>query len=330
MSTTSIISTIAQTEVFTIAGDTSSEDWDTYVVTYTNLGPLTTTFTPPSSNCYSWQPANIRLWSNSSIVSLPCSVYNGNLTSSSLSCEPSGLSWSSLLFAKSSEISSDTAVWASLLSPGLYCPHGYTTGTSAALAQSDLETISSYTLRVPGTHVQCCLRGYTWDQSLDACASTITTATSTDLCDYYCTNPCVNYRPSSYANGSMSCALTSTCGKPQPFTWSPQDTGQIPVVYRNAVYMIHHKHDFPGHGNLSTPATIAISVVIPVVVIAALIGMCFFIMKKLRQTKTMSFSKGSYADVRMQSLNGATSQLAEDPISLIPKHEMPKRRWHWV
>lgn len=356
MSITSVLSTVVQTETF----PGYKTDY-TFEFTYTNLGPLTTTFTPPDA-CTSRTAVNFWVLDKSSDLfsSVPCSIIGPGLYLEEIRCDPYGPKVSSLLVNQyDTTLSQLSNSWATFMSPGISCPSGYSTANKVTLKTPSLSSpgaISPKTLRIPGTHIFCCPRyvgsacsslfhssctgltltsEYDYVQTQLACVSSVSTPTSTGLCNQFCTEQsCSSVESSSklYSNHSTSCSVSTSCDIPQPFTWAPQDHAQVPIAFSSAVYMIHQKSDVPDdRRGLSKSSKIAIGVAVPIAVILAIIGISFAVMRKLRKKKASKASRGAYTGVWMQEMKTGSVQVhAEDPIALIPKRKPPKRGWNLV
>ena len=128
----------------------------TLLVTWTNLGPLTTTFTAPSScsttplgELWAYRTSDGLVWS-----SVACDFWSATGPHSWANCQPSVLALSSLWATTTS------AYWLTYLSPGLYCPSAYSTATALTLTPQDVitGTYNGFLLRTTGTHVYCCPR----------------------------------------------------------------------------------------------------------------------------------------------------------------------------
>lgn len=128
----------------------------TYLVTWTNLGPLTTTYTAPSS-CSTTPLGGLTVYSTDTDgwidSSWPCDWMRTGLPSW-VHCQPSANAYSSLLAATTSP------GWMTYLSPGLYCPSNYSTAVALTLNSQDIatRTFDGFVLRTTGTHVYCCPR----------------------------------------------------------------------------------------------------------------------------------------------------------------------------
>lgn len=128
----------------------------TTAVTWTNLGPLTTTFRAPAS-CSTGPIGALVVFDYSDpdaglVVSGICQQYNLKILPW-IDCQPSGSLYESFYWA--------TVYWqAPYFSPGIYCPAGYSTADVFVLASPDVSTasIEGNTLRTTGTHVFCCPR----------------------------------------------------------------------------------------------------------------------------------------------------------------------------
>ena len=258
----------------------------TWLVTWTNLGPLTTTYTAPSS-CLSVHLGGLTVYSTDTDgdidSSWPCDWETRTAPPTWIECQPSATAYSSLIEATPS------AAWMTYLSPGLYCPSNYSTAMAVTLDSQDIvtRTFDGYLLRTTGTHVYCCptcvlqgLKNETsqrlthrsgYFSSLGNCVTNVATAVSTTLC-----NP--NYGTSA-----------------APFIWRPGQ--QDVVVQRTAypVYMIHQQSDTPG---LSPSSKIAIGVTVPVVVLLGIIFGGFFLMRRLRRKKASKSNASSSADAQ--------------------------------
>lgn len=152
MSTTA--ATIITTVIFTEPKRDSSYFGGTTLVTWTNIGPLTTTFTAPAS-CSDIQLGNLIVsgrHNNELIFSEACSV-NRDRAPFWLECQPSGSILSSIWPYAS-------VYRAPYMSPGLFCPSGYSTASVLTLESSDVfsSMLDKYLVPTVGTHVFCCPR----------------------------------------------------------------------------------------------------------------------------------------------------------------------------
>jgi len=127
-------------------------------VTWTNLGPLTTTFTAPSQ-CDPFPTPNLwaslQVGSDRFVTSLPCGYLASTPDITSLTCSPSGSAYSSLW---ASGNLSEYYSYQTYMSPGLVCPSGWTTGQAVTLdaANATATSIDAFTVQATGTHVFCC------------------------------------------------------------------------------------------------------------------------------------------------------------------------------
>ena len=126
----------------------------TLLVTWTNLGPLTTTFRAPAS-CSNVPTSELivhdyRTPESGLIESGICQVYNRKVPPW-VDCQPSGSIFSPLY---------TVPYWTSYFSPGIYCPAGYLTAAAFVLASPNVSAVplGINTLRTTGTHVFCCPR----------------------------------------------------------------------------------------------------------------------------------------------------------------------------
>ena len=124
---------------------------------WTNLGPLTTTFSPPAS-CSPFPPGGIIVDDYSDtdkdlVQYSDCNVLNFK-PPQWLDCQPSGPAFAPYWYATS------TTIQNSYYSPGVYCPSGYTSADVFVLATANVSAakIQPDALRATGTHVFCCPR----------------------------------------------------------------------------------------------------------------------------------------------------------------------------
>ena len=146
-----------------------------------------------------------------------------------------------------------------------------------------------------------CCSGYS--SSLYTCVSTITTATSTSLCN----GECADFKTETLSNNSTS---YSCLYKPSPFSWNPQQSAITVQEWISPIYIIHQESDIPKKG-LSTTAKIAIGVVVPVVVLFAIVVGGLFFMRKLRKRKRSKSNamSSSNAGVQESKTEGARAEL---------------------
>lgn len=130
-------------------------------VTWTNLGPLTTRFRPPST-CSPIPPGALAIQDNrdpsGGILWAQCDIINsrGRTLLPWRDCEPSGPAFAALRTITTS----DYRPYRSFYSPGILCPSGYFTADAFVLDAANVTTatIDAAALRIIGTHISCCPR----------------------------------------------------------------------------------------------------------------------------------------------------------------------------
>lgn len=113
-----------------------------------NLGPLTTTFTPPSPSCGPLDLGLFRVHGSPRVGATECYVSKVLRRPDWLTCLPSAEAMSAWILPYSTS---------TYFSPGIYCPSGWT--TAGAVAVSEPVTSASLFSRafyLTGTHVFCC------------------------------------------------------------------------------------------------------------------------------------------------------------------------------
>ncbi|KAJ5554889.1 hypothetical protein N7535_007332 [Penicillium sp. DV-2018c] len=236
--------------------------------TFTNLGPLTTTFTAPTS-CATVTD-NYQLGFN---TTAPAWDYAIQCTTAGYGgCIPSG-TVSDLITSNDNPKTINTQAY---LSPGLYCPSGWTTrGVAVRNANSSLSSSgilsSSTTMSIPTfvpqwnnpatllmdlldpseTLVMCCPESMTADLAM-GCYSTVS--------DYKITEGCMRVLPVTdvgtstetiIVDGSTSTQLNYVITGTQPIatttrTFSPSEASElIAVSVLPMLSLVHHQSDLP-------------------------------------------------------------------------------------
>lgn len=155
--------------------------------------------------------------------------------------------------------------------------------------------------------------GYT--SSFDSCISSVTTATSANLCNGECPDRTAITLPSN--STSYSCSYT-----PVPFSWDPQQPAITIQEWTLPIYMIHQRSDIPRTG-LSTTAKIAIGVVVPVVVLLAIILEGLYFMRKLKKGKRSKRSTTPSSGEGVEESKKGDRSASKRPAAR-------GRDWHWV
>ncbi|KAK3725426.1 hypothetical protein LTR37_000396 [Vermiconidia calcicola] len=277
----------------------------TGLFTWSNPGPLTTTFTAPAS-C-STVPlgqliAHSKELQNGGFIG---GEYCGGIPPG-VNCQPYGHEFTPRFGASQGS---------RYMSPGIYCPSGYSTADHLTLASANVSAVSlEYnTLRTTGTHVFCCPSGFSSSTALYW--SALTTATSTNLCSQESTAAVTD----SIGNTVSSRAAYDIF----PFSWEParKDTTVQMIVY--PVYMIHQRSDVSDRSHTSRLSSGAIAGITVGCVAAIIIFLTLvYCLLKRRRRKDQKAAHETSEVNRSNEIDGvARAELHDKPV--VQKYEMP-------
>lgn len=123
--------------------------------TWTNLGPLTTTFTPTPTSCTATPLGVVLVADNSDptdgLLRYDCDWVPRRVPPY-VQCQPSAAAYAPL-YARGS-----TEYWKTFFSPGIHCPSEYSTAKAFTLSQGNVSSKTGIYFRTTGTHVFCCPR----------------------------------------------------------------------------------------------------------------------------------------------------------------------------
>ncbi|CAK1360384.1 hypothetical protein CB0940_06441 [Cercospora beticola] len=248
-----------------------------YTATWSNLGPLTTVFTPPAS-CNTPVSTNLFIQARGAWGQHCDWTRTADLPRSE--CYPSytGPNPAAIAGGNNNWLPGEQKFY---YSPGYSCPAGWqaaTTLTGPAPTSMGIWDDGQKPLAlvgVPGTQVVCCPNAWTMG-GLVQCYSRVETSTRLQACR------------------SESRSFNHTNGTPDPTTGTTTRTGTTIVAYTTpAVLLVHDAPLEGGSGGSGNTTKIAVGVAVPVVVLLGLVAGILFCLRR-RKRRREALQQTSY------------------------------------